>query len=477
MDLRTGQVWWSPDMFELHGLPVTADVPQDYQQLVHPDDRDRVLAQTQEARRSCENQSLQYRVVWPDGSVHWLEGFGTTACDDAGRPEVMIGMCLGIDARKEEENHLQFIARAGAELAALSDYAETMRRIARLAVPHFADWCAVDVVAGEGLLERVAVAHVDEDKVRLAHDLPERYPPDPAAPGGAWNVIRTGKPELVPVITPEMLASSIRDAEYLQAIQSLGLHSYMGVPLDSGGKVRGVISFITSDSRRVFTQRTLSQACDLAARAGVAIRNAELVAALRESDASKDILLATLAHELRNPLAPIVNTIGLLARTGEPERVLPGALEVMQRQTTHLTRLVDDLLDLARINSGKIELRHDLLDLREVLRTAVETSQPLIDSRAHSLAMVLPGESIGVNGDPIRLAQVFSNLLNNAAKYTDPGGRIALQLQADADTVRVTVRDTGLGISADLLPRVFELFTQASHESRSSMAWASACTW
>ena len=274
-------------------------------------------------------------------------------------------------------------------------------------------------------------------------------------------MVRSGEPELVPEISDAMLEGSIADPDYLQAVRSLGLHSYMGVPLLAQGRVLGVISFITSDSRRVFTDRDLAHARDLAAHAAVAITNAELLEALRRSDAAKDVFLATLAHELRNPLAPIVTSIALLARAEDSERYLPQVLDVLQRQSKHLARLVDDLLDLARINSGKIELKREVVDLRDVVRAAVESCQPLIDRRRHTLALELPGEPARVVGDAVRLTQVFANLLNNAAKYTPEGGRIAMRMTTQDGLVQVCVEDTGVGIPADLLARMFELFTQA----------------
>jgi PAS domain S-box-containing protein len=462
-DLRTGERWWSPEMYALHGLPADQGIPADYDAVVHGEDRERVRAELESARQSCADYTIQYRVTWPDGSVHWIEGAGRTSCDEAGHPELMVGVCTNIDARKEQENNLAFLAEASAELAALSDYSATLQRIARLAVPHFADWCAVDMLDAAGALHRVAVAHVDPDRVRLAHELYERHPPDPADNGGTWRVIRSKRPAIVPVITDEMLAAVVPDPDYLRALRSLGLHSYMAVPLLARDKVLGVISFFTSESRREFTGRDLTNACDLAARAAVAIRNAELMDTLREADAAKDVFLATLAHELRNPIAPIANTLALLTRSSDPAALLAQSVPVMQRQMAQLTRLVDDLLDLARINSGKIELRRDVLELREVVRTAIETSQPMIDRCGHSLVVELPGEPVFVDGDPVRLAQVFSNLLNNAAKYTPDGGRIALRMEAVGDHVQICVSDTGIGIAPELLRRVFDLFAQASH--------------
>ncbi|NML42528.1 response regulator [Ramlibacter sp. G-1-2-2] len=460
-DLRSPRRWWSPEMFPLHGLPPASELPADYYALVHPDDRQRFREAMHGPVRTCGEHSVQYRVVWANGSVHWLEGTGTTVCDDEGQPELMTGVCLNIDARKEEEANLQFLAEASAELAALTDYPATMQRIARLAVPHFADWCAVDMLDDQGKLQRVAVAHVDEAKVSQVQELFDRFPPGPDAPGGTWTVVQSGHAELVPVITPAMLEAGVGDPEYLQALLALGLHSYIGVPLRAQGTMLGAISFITSESRRVFTERDLLHAIDLAARASVAITNARLLDALRSADAQKDLFLATLGHELRNPLAPIVNSVEMLARARDPQRLLPRAVHVMQRQARHLVRLVDDLLDLARINSGKIELRREVLDLRDVLRAAVESCQPLIDRRRHVLSIELPGEPARVDGDPVRLAQVFANLLNNAAKYTHEGGRIELRLRVADAAIEVSVSDDGVGIPPELLPQMFDLFTQA----------------
>ena len=463
VNLRTGKLWWSDEMYALHGRPAADGTPSDYYALVHEEDRERLREHAAAVAVACSEYEAQYRVVWPDGAVHWIEGFGTTLCDDAGKPEVMIGLCVNIDARKEEETNLEFLAQASAELAVLSHYQETMQRIAKLAVPHFADWCAVDMLQPDGTLRRVAVAHVDPEKVKLGMEFHERYPAKPSDPGGTWKVIRTASPELVPVITDEMLEAGIPDAENLAAIRSLGLHSYMAVPLQARRGVLGVISFFTSESRRVFTQRELRFVEDLAARAAIAIENAELMDTLRTADAAKDVFLATLAHELRNPLAPISNSLALLRRTSNVEAVLPQTLDVMQRQTAHLTRLVDDLLDLARINSGKIDLRREVVDLRNVLRTAIEASQPVIDRRAHAFVVELAGGAAWVDGDAVRLAQVFSNLLNNAAKYTPAGGRIELRMAMQGGGVQVTVRDTGLGIGPEFLPRIFEIFTQVPH--------------
>jgi CheY-like chemotaxis protein/nitrogen-specific signal transduction histidine kinase len=183
--------------------------------------------------------------------------------------------------------------------------------------------------------------------------------------------------------------------------------------------------------------------------------------ALKEADRRKDEFLAMLAHELRNPLAPIRNAVQALRRLGSPDPQLQWIREVIDRQAEHLARLVDDLLDVSRITQGKIALRQERLELMAVIARALETSRPNIDARKHHLNVSLPQEPIRLEGDLIRLAQVVSNLLNNAAKFTEEGGQIWLTAESQEGEIVLRVRDNGVGIPADLLPRIFDLFTQA----------------
>ena len=184
--------------------------------------------------------------------------------------------------------------------------------------------------------------------------------------------------------------------------------------------------------------------------------------ALREADRRKDEFLAMLAHELRNPLAPIRNAAQVLKLVGPAaDAHQQWAREVIERQTQHLTRLVDDLLEVSRITRGKVTLAREPLDLSTVVHRAVETSRPLIDARRHTLKVTLPSETVRLEGDLTRLVQVVGNLLNNAAKYTNEGGHIWLEAAAEDGEAVLRVRDDGMGLSADLLPHVFDLFTQA----------------
>jgi signal transduction histidine kinase len=190
-------------------------------------------------------------------------------------------------------------------------------------------------------------------------------------------------------------------------------------------------------------------------------REREAQQALREADQRKDEFLATLAHELRNPLAPIRQAATLLKSPKLTERDARWAREVIDRQVRSMSWLLDDLLDLSRISRGKVELCKENVGLATIVESAVETARPLIDAKQHRLHIDLARAPTQFEADPLRLSQVICNLLLNAAKYTDPQGDIHLQAHSDADELVITVRDTGIGISAEMLPRLFEMFSQA----------------
>jgi PAS domain S-box-containing protein len=183
-------------------------------------------------------------------------------------------------------------------------------------------------------------------------------------------------------------------------------------------------------------------------------------AALANADQQKNVFLATLAHELRNPLAGIVNATNVLRLMSKDYPALEQPLQIMERQSKHIRRLVDDLMDVAKISAGKVQLRKERVELATAVRNAVEATQPFIESRNHKLSISLPPEPIYLEADLIRLQQVIANLLTNAAKYTDAGGQITLSGTVQDDEIVVRIRDTGIGISAEMVPRIFDLFTQ-----------------
>jgi CheY-like chemotaxis protein len=186
-------------------------------------------------------------------------------------------------------------------------------------------------------------------------------------------------------------------------------------------------------------------------------------AALLEADRRKNEFLATLAHELRNPLAPIQNVVQLMQSGTPSDSDVSWGRDVIDRQVKHLVRLVDDLMDMSRITQGKIDLQFERTSISEVIACAVETSRPLIDARNHEFTITVPHRPLFVNGDLVRLAQVLSNLLNNSAKYTASRGKISLVVEAHGGEVIVRVEDNGVGIASDMLSSIFEMFMQAKN--------------
>ncbi len=432
-----------------------------WQAILHPDDVKRSADTYDGCIRSGNLYQIEYRFKdRRTGGFRWFLGRAYPVRDDQSQIVRWFGTCTDIDDTKQAEQTTRFLAAASATLAELTDYESTLQKVASLAVPFFADWCSVDMVESDGSVSRLAVTHADPDKVRFVRELDRRYPTHPSDPGGVGKVVRTGEPEWAAAIPDKLLEGLAKNDEHLGIIRELGFKSFVCVPLKSRGKVLGVLTFVTAESGRNYDIDDLRAAEDLAHRAVIAIENASLLAALRDTDRRKDEFLAMLAHELRNPLSPIRNAVEIFRAKGPPIPELEWARDVIDRQTEQMTRLIDDLLDVSRITTGKIELRKQRVELASVVDNAVESSRPLIDSRGHKLIVVLPPEPIQLDVDPTRLSQVLLNLLNNAAKYMDQGGRIWLTARRDGDMVVIQVKDTGIGIPTEMLPRIFEMFTQ-----------------
>ena len=246
-----------------------------------------------------------------------------------------------------------------------------------------------------------------------------------------------------------------------QLAKSFGLRAYACNPLMSDSLLHGTLSF-ASRTRDQFDPDDLAVLLQTISHyVAVALERLRLLNKLRESDHLKDEFLAMLSHELRNPLAPILNAVQILRLQRGESRLQQEAGAIIERQVGQLVHLVDDLLEVSRFSTGRIHLRREQLDMRAVVADGVETARPLIEQRRHTLAVHLPPSPIWIDGDSTRLEQVVVNLLNNAAKYMDEGGQIGLSLQQEGKEAVLQVRDSGVGIAPDVLPRIFDLFTQA----------------
>lgn len=471
-DIQTNTIVWLHGAAVLHGVAPSDDnmvfPVEQYVEYVHPEDRSELAAVMRNAVLRGKHHHVEYRVVWPDGSAHWIEARGEMFFDELDKPAYMVGVSVDITRQKRAEQDSKFLAHASNELAQLIDPQSTLDRLAYLAVPFFADWCAIDMLQGEDTLRRVAVAHVDPTKVKLAMEIHHRFPPDPKLSQGIWSVVRTGRPQMVHELTDEILTQYIKEPERLAIMREVGIRSFLSVPLTARGNTMGVITFFAAESGRCYEPADLVLAEELARRAAIAIENANLYRAIKESDQAKDVFLATLSHELRNPLAAIVSALNLLSITPDDREKVAKYIKMMERQAGHLTHLVDDLMDVARISNGKIELKKEASSLAGILNNAIETCRTQMENGGHRLCLDLPGEATPIHADPVRLTQVFSNLLSNATKYTPAGGQITVSLEHVDSEYVISIRDTGVGIPSDMLKSVFKLFTQVNHPLQSS---------
>ena len=254
------------------------------------------------------------------------------------------------------------------------------------------------------------------------------------------------------------LQSSQEHASMLE--RRFGFRAFAAFPLLGEGRLLGTLAFATRAKTEMAAHEVefLETICRYVT---AAYERVDLIRRLRSTDHRKDEFLATLAHELRNPLAPIRNALEIMRVTGRERSAVDQAARTMiERQLEQMVRLVDDLLDVNRITRGRLELRKERVELVQVIKRAVETSRPLIDAAEHSLDVELPSSPLYLDADPVRLAQVFANLLNNAARYTDRGGKISVRAYREDGEVVVSVKDTGMGIPAAALPKIFDMFAQ-----------------
>ena len=385
--------------------------PQSFLDAIHPDDRARVITLSLERQARGETADVEYRVVRPDGSIRWVRDRGFPVKDPTGAVYRTAGIAEDITERKQAE-------------ALLRESEQRLRAI-------LDNWPSVIFVKDL------------EGRYLLANRACELYSGEPPAR-------MLGKTDYD--YLPREVADRYRADDLRVLDTGAALRYEESAPLRGEARVALTVKFPLGD-----TAGKVYAVCGIATDITDLKRAEE---ALKQADRRKDEFLAMLAHELRNPLAPIRNAVQVMNLLGGGEPNLQRAREMIDRQVKHLARLVDDLLDVSRITRGKINIHKEPVELATVIARAVETSRPLLDARGQALAVSLPPEPVLVEGDATRLAQVFANLLNNAAKYTNDGGRVAVTVERDGGEIVVRVRDTGIGIPAELLPRVFDLFTQ-----------------
>jgi len=357
-----------------------------------------------------------------------------------------------------------FLLRVSDLFASNGDERSILRTLAGIAVPGFADWCTVHLLRGDGAIENVAAVGPDETEDESARRL-ERFS-RLAADAPLRGALDTGAVQLHAHVTEEFLAEHVAvdraDAEFLRA---LGVRSLIVAPILISGFAVGAIRFMTAGSARRYDDCDAALAAGVARRAALAIENARSRAEAAVSGHSRDLFLAMLSHEMKTPLTSILGWTGILRADGPGSELFAEAVSAIEQSARVQQRLIDDLLDVSRVITGKLHLEFAEVNVPRLLASASEGLAPRAKENGQHIRLAAAAP-VAVYGDEARLRQVLWNLLTNAMKYTPSGGLIELAAEADDHGVTISVRDTGRGIRAEVLPHVFDRFHQATVADR-----------
>jgi PAS domain S-box-containing protein len=616
--------------------------------VLHPDDYQETLRVWQHSVETGELYQMIYRLRrGSDGAYRWHIGRALPLRDEQEQIIKWFGTSTDIDDQKRSEESIRFLSEASKILSSSLEGEANLKTIARLAVPTFADWCAIDMLEENGSAKRLAVEHIDPKKVEIAHEFHRRYPPEQAGSSGLQAVLKSGQSRWASELPDSLLEASIKDAEQLRLLRSLGLKSYIMVPLVVRGKTLGAITFASAESGRLYDEEDLAFAEQLAQRVALAVDNSnlyeqtrqalqvreqalelhrsveehlsllvqasdrligsptlsevlpstlslsrELIAAdayavwrfdttenkwqivsssglsdafqnfvirlnspipivlsapliaedvyvepmlaegvdlhklegiqsllvaplningklsgtltfyyhqrhhfseleirvatalsnmaaaaigsaelyeeqmrlraeAEEINRIKDEFLATVSHELRTPLNAIIGWTQILRMKNFAVEAFPQAIEVIERNARLQAQIINDIMDVSRIITGKLRLDVEPVQLDVVIAAAVDTVRPATEAKGVIVQGVACSGTPPVSGDASRLQQVIWNLLSNAVKFTPKGGRIQIRLEKIDSHVEIIISDTGIGISAEFLPYVFDRFRQA----------------
>ena len=513
-DIRNNREFWDERMLALYGMKQEdfSGGYADWVNRLHPDDRVLHDEITQRALRGEIEYDTEFRVVWPDGSVHWLKAYGQLIRGADGEPARMIGVNYDISAEKSaaeqirwQANRLKLLAEASqAFAAAVPDYQSVLESVVQQVVNSLADLAQIRLVSDDGEHLSIAALHsldpeFSDSLRRVNLRIPIRSDPPPLA----LQVLRSGEPALVPQIS-EDLRQAIIPPEYESLGQSRLAHSYILVPLRVGGISIGVLSLTRYRADQpAFSEDDVKLAQDLADRAALAINNARLFqnvqaelaarqqverdlqlerdslalrvekrtaelslsnAELLRASQAKDEFLSTMSHELRTPLNGVLNlSESLQAGTyGELTPKQISILDTVRESGEHLLALINDVLDVSKAESGHLELQLEAVDLKELIDSALRLVNPQAAKKRLRISFSADSSLGTLTADGRHLKQMLVNLLSNAVKFTPNGGQVGLEVtrETGGDSIRFTAWDTGIGIPADKLQLLFQPFVQ-----------------
>jgi signal transduction histidine kinase len=391
---------------------------------IHPDDRQAHLRAVRDALRRDDKIEYGFRIVRPDGTIVWIESRGDVTRDARGRATLIRGIVVDVSERSAAQEALR--------------EAERRLQVSQDLAPH--GYAVLDPVRSGGRIVDFSVAYINDAGAAMARL-------------DRGVIVGRRVLEVFPGVASTLLFERLR-----QCCETGRPSDFeVGYPNESGGAwYRYLLARVDGSVAASFIDITSTKRLEDELR-----RRAE---ALKEADKRKNEFLAVLAHELRNPLAPVATSLQILKRIGGDART-SRTLEVMDRQLAQIVHLIDDLLDISRIEQGKTTLHRAVVQLQDAVAQGLDTAEPHIRAKAHELEVDMTPVPLHVHADPIRIAQVVANLLNNAAKYTHSHGRIRLALRSESGCAMITVEDNGIGIPQDKLKSIFDLFVQVDRSS------------
>jgi|GEM_PF-1949778 len=438
----------------------------------HEEDRPRCDEAWRHAIAHGSRFEVEGRIRHTDGSSRWHLIRALPVINQQGQISKWFGTCTDIDDQKRAEEAMRFLADASTILSASQDEISTLQRVAELAVPEIADLCTVYLAttdeSGAARLQLAAVSHMDPKRVEVMVEIDRRFPPAPEQLRGVTHILRTGTAELASEVDSGWLDAMASGPEHRGRLGELGIHSWMSVPLRGHREILGVVTFVSMESGRRFVHTDLSLAEEVARRTTLALENNRLLAEITDTkveaeaaNAAKDQFLAVLSHELRTPLTPVLLAVEEMAQERHLSPEVRHVIEMTRRNIGLEARLIDDLLDLTRIQRGKLQLQRVVIDAHDLLRSSIEICNGDIESKQLCIILELKAARHHVHGDPARLQQVFWNLIKNSVKFTGTGGTIVFRSVNEADDrIRIEVEDNGIGIHPEMLTKIFNAFEQ-----------------